>query len=47
MKIHGKPVENDAKVCVNVVFFDDFLIIFVSVPMCFRESNVFLIIFFR
>ena len=47
MKIHHKPVENDAKVCVNVAFFADFLIIFVSVPVWIRESNVFLIIFFR
>ena len=47
MRIHLKPVENDAKGCGNFVFFDDFLIIFVNVPVSIRECNVFLMIFFR
>ena len=47
MKIHRKPVENDVKGCGNFVFFDDFLIILINVPVYIRETNVFLIIFFR
>ena len=47
MRIYYKPIENDAKGCENFVFFDDFLIIFINVPVTILESNVFLIIFFR